>query len=266
VYGAGNLNTAEFWEYDTRLGRRWNVDPKYNASESRYLVNGNNPNYFNDPNGDYKTKVGAWLAAAWQKIKGNEIGKIYKNDKGQYGFAVDKGDGRGFVHSLGNKKSRGVVYGGGDNFGDRLPEGHKKGTQLIGNLSGGSSLMAEKIDEDKNKMYIDMAWLKNFFNEIGKANNKLQKWFKNAEIVPTPPIEEVDKMKEKMESIEKNKKITVQDVKDIKEMYDNQNKEIMGVDVYENTNKPIRVPKDTSYIDKDGNQVLDMIMVPNKSK
>jgi len=27
VYGNGNLNTAEFWEYDTRLGRRWNLDP-----------------------------------------------------------------------------------------------------------------------------------------------------------------------------------------------------------------------------------------------
>jgi hypothetical protein len=27
VYGSGNLNTAMFWEYDTRLGRRWNVDP-----------------------------------------------------------------------------------------------------------------------------------------------------------------------------------------------------------------------------------------------
>ena len=26
VYGKGNLNTALFWEYDTRLGRRWNTD------------------------------------------------------------------------------------------------------------------------------------------------------------------------------------------------------------------------------------------------
>ncbi len=26
VYGKGNLNTALFWEYDTRLGRRWNLD------------------------------------------------------------------------------------------------------------------------------------------------------------------------------------------------------------------------------------------------
>lgn len=27
VYGEGNSYTAEFWQYDPRLGRRWNVDP-----------------------------------------------------------------------------------------------------------------------------------------------------------------------------------------------------------------------------------------------
>ena len=27
VSGAGNINAAEFWQYDTRLGRSWNVDP-----------------------------------------------------------------------------------------------------------------------------------------------------------------------------------------------------------------------------------------------
>jgi len=27
--GSGNHYTAEFWEYDSRLGRRWNVDPMF---------------------------------------------------------------------------------------------------------------------------------------------------------------------------------------------------------------------------------------------
>jgi hypothetical protein len=27
VAGVGNINTAEFWEYDAILGRRWNCDP-----------------------------------------------------------------------------------------------------------------------------------------------------------------------------------------------------------------------------------------------
>ncbi|MFN5847947.1 MAG: hypothetical protein ACK43K_05625, partial [Chitinophagales bacterium] len=52
VYGAGNLNTAEFWQYDTRIGRRWNLDPVPQIDISDYSVNGNNPISFNDPFGD----------------------------------------------------------------------------------------------------------------------------------------------------------------------------------------------------------------------
>ena len=43
VAGAGNTNTAMFWEYDTRLGRRWNLDPKPNPSISDYACFANNP-------------------------------------------------------------------------------------------------------------------------------------------------------------------------------------------------------------------------------
>jgi hypothetical protein len=52
VYGAGNLNTAEFWEYDSRIGRRWNVDPVEKEWESPYLVNSGNPIAITDPLGD----------------------------------------------------------------------------------------------------------------------------------------------------------------------------------------------------------------------
>jgi hypothetical protein len=52
VYGAGNLNTAEFWEYDTRIGRRWNTDPVVKVWESPYLVNSGNPIRYIDPKGD----------------------------------------------------------------------------------------------------------------------------------------------------------------------------------------------------------------------
>jgi hypothetical protein len=44
--------TAKFWEYDARLGRRWNVDPKPTVGESEYAVNKNNPVLNNDPDGD----------------------------------------------------------------------------------------------------------------------------------------------------------------------------------------------------------------------
>ena len=36
IYGDGNLNSAEYWEYDTRLGRRWNMDPIVKPWESPF--------------------------------------------------------------------------------------------------------------------------------------------------------------------------------------------------------------------------------------
>jgi RHS repeat-associated protein len=49
--GAG-VTTAEFWMYDGKLGRRWNVDPKPNAFLSNYAVLANNAIIFTDPLGD----------------------------------------------------------------------------------------------------------------------------------------------------------------------------------------------------------------------
>lgn len=51
VYGKGNLNTALFWEYDTRLGRRWNLDPVVKLWESGYACFAHNPVWNVDPNG-----------------------------------------------------------------------------------------------------------------------------------------------------------------------------------------------------------------------
>ncbi len=58
IAGAGNINTAMFWEYDTRLGRRWNLDPKPDPSISSYASFANNPIWYTDILGDvvdYKT-------------------------------------------------------------------------------------------------------------------------------------------------------------------------------------------------------------------
>ncbi len=56
--GLGHF-TAEFWEYNSSLGRRWNLDPISSTDENEYVVNGNNPIYYVDPKGDFKTKFGA---------------------------------------------------------------------------------------------------------------------------------------------------------------------------------------------------------------
>ncbi|MES2545187.1 MAG: hypothetical protein V4548_09905, partial [Bacteroidota bacterium] len=52
ISGEGNHNTAMFWEYDTRIGRRWNLDPIDKPFLSDYSVLGNNPISRVDENGD----------------------------------------------------------------------------------------------------------------------------------------------------------------------------------------------------------------------
>lgn len=48
----GAHTTAMFWEYDTRIGRRWNLDPKPNPCISQYATFALNPIWFSDPLGD----------------------------------------------------------------------------------------------------------------------------------------------------------------------------------------------------------------------
>ncbi|MFA9212440.1 MAG: hypothetical protein ACEQSR_01150 [Candidatus Methylacidiphilales bacterium] len=59
VSGAGNTMTAEHWEYDSRLGRRWNVDPKPITGLSLYACFANNPIWLSDINGDTAIVISA---------------------------------------------------------------------------------------------------------------------------------------------------------------------------------------------------------------
>ena len=63
VSGAGNSMSSSFWQYDTRLGRRWNIDPVIKHHESSYSAFSNNPIIFVDPEGntDYYSARGNWI-------------------------------------------------------------------------------------------------------------------------------------------------------------------------------------------------------------
>ena len=53
VFGStGTSYTAEFWQYDSRIGRRWNLDPKPNPAISQYATFNLNPIMFTDLLGD----------------------------------------------------------------------------------------------------------------------------------------------------------------------------------------------------------------------
>ncbi|MBL0133407.1 MAG: hypothetical protein IPP79_04985 [Chitinophagaceae bacterium] len=71
--GVGNLTTAQYWEYDSRIGKRWNIDPVVNPSVSPYSTVLNNPIFITDskgacPDGNCGAKE---IVAAYEIVKKN---------------------------------------------------------------------------------------------------------------------------------------------------------------------------------------------------
>ncbi|MFN6943669.1 MAG: DNRLRE domain-containing protein [Cytophagaceae bacterium] len=71
---SGSHYSAEYWMYDSRIGRRWNLDPIYKDWISNYSVFGNNPILYVDPNGAdwFKNKAGD---VKWDDSRDKSIGK-----------------------------------------------------------------------------------------------------------------------------------------------------------------------------------------------
>jgi len=81
----GSHYTAEFWEYDSRLGRRWNLDPKPQISISDYACFGNSPIWYSDILGD--------IAGDYWKIINNKyvkVGTDNVDDKKNYVLKPDE--------------------------------------------------------------------------------------------------------------------------------------------------------------------------------
>ena len=82
ISGEGNHNTAKFWEYDTRLCRRWNIDPIDKPFLSGYSTFNLNPIWYADPLG----LDGEKRARNYQKEHGGEL-----KDLGKGKFEVVRG-------------------------------------------------------------------------------------------------------------------------------------------------------------------------------
>jgi hypothetical protein len=90
VSGSGNHYTAMFWEYDSRLGRRWNQDPKPNPSISNYAAFANNPIWFSDPLGDTVkiTHRTGFLGLGKKQTLNYEGGSLFNADGSAYSGKV----------------------------------------------------------------------------------------------------------------------------------------------------------------------------------
>lgn len=91
IAGTGNHTTAEYWEYDPRTGKRWNRDPKPLVDESPYATNRNNPERYNDPEGD--CPPGSPCATARVGVSfsiGSKINRVGLNISGTAGFGASE--------------------------------------------------------------------------------------------------------------------------------------------------------------------------------
>jgi hypothetical protein len=88
VSGPGNSNTAEFWQYDSRTGRRWNIDPVDKPWMSPYHAFSNKPIWNIDPNGASDHQFDEQEDGSWKKREG------VKNDGGEknHTYAHKNGD------------------------------------------------------------------------------------------------------------------------------------------------------------------------------
>ena len=97
ISGSGNVMSAENWEYDTRLGRRWNIDPVIKSWESPYATFNNSPVVYADPKGldgiatVDKEKKTVNIKMDIHYSKENIDNKDYgKNGIASYGETIDK--------------------------------------------------------------------------------------------------------------------------------------------------------------------------------
>lgn len=96
IAGGGNSYSAEYWQYDSRLGRRWNVDPVVKEHESPYACFANNPIWFIDPLGADSAKWSGnddyWIMEkgdnlwALEEQWGVEHGTLYELNKDYFGW------------------------------------------------------------------------------------------------------------------------------------------------------------------------------------
>ncbi len=85
VSGSGNSYTAEYWQYDSRLGRRWNIDPVVKYHESPYASFANNPIWLIDP-------TGADTTFLFSESDGSYLGMTHLEDYGVRGAFTSSDD------------------------------------------------------------------------------------------------------------------------------------------------------------------------------
>jgi hypothetical protein len=148
ISGSGNSYSAEFWQYDSRLGRRWNRDPESHRlpSISPYASFFNNPIVIKDPNGDFGIvgfAIGFGVDIAAQMLANSLTGKPIGD--------IDYGDA--FISGV-----VGAVSGGLGNAGKLAGIGQKLLTaaKIEGKLASVVIKVTQVVTEEGIKATVDI--------------------------------------------------------------------------------------------------------------
>ena len=107
-----SVTSAEYWFYDGRLGRRWNVDPVFYPGQSSYSAFNNNPIIYTDPTGesgeltiDDKSKT-VTLNATLHLYGSKATPKFAQKVQDQINNDINNGgaNGKGFQYAVGKEK------------------------------------------------------------------------------------------------------------------------------------------------------------------
>jgi hypothetical protein len=166
VYGEGNLNTAEFWEYDTRIGRRWNVDPVVKIHLSPYNCFSSNPIVNADPSGDDDFITNTCINTTY-----DDNGGIVTQEKFESTYVIKNGCENRYLSTTENHE----FYSDGKTYTDYTMVEHKgsdageflsnKWSVFGGNYSYGYSKSYIPVASFDEQHYSDALTLKNNYEE-----------------------------------------------------------------------------------------------------
>lgn len=164
IKGNGIIYTAEFWEYDSRIGRRWNLDPKPNIGINPYSSLANNPIFYSDPLGDTTVTGAGGRQTVNIDEKQNSL-EFYNSNTHYYisgtktPVPVQPGQLRSFSNVLGKFSARWTSNANGEG----VFEGYKNDK----NLTVESSIkdLQEFASSWKYKLWSFGNWLQNEHNK-----------------------------------------------------------------------------------------------------
>jgi len=117
VYGNGNLNSALYWEYDSRLGRRWNIDPVVKSFEAPFVCFSNNPIIYSDLKGDKIKIEGSRQFRKETKKNFKEIKRSVDSETRKSIKALEKDKNRLVtINEMGDNKDYPGFYFGNNDF------------------------------------------------------------------------------------------------------------------------------------------------------